>query len=246
MLSLETVTCGYGPAAVVHGIDLQVGSGEIVALIGPNGAGKTSTIQCIAGHVRTQSGCVRLGDEDMTTMSPQQRVARGVAVSPEGRRLFGDMTVRENLIVGGLSRPRSATKANLERVLALFPRLLERLDALASTLSGGEQQMTAIGRAMMAEPKLLMIDEVSLGLTPKNVDICYQAIAQLKDRGVAILLVEQNLPRALRAADRVYVLESGRLQWSGSAGEARSSRDLLERILGQAGDVAANPFVTAS
>ena len=245
MLSLDAVTCGYGPAAVVHGLDLKVEAGEVVALIGPNGAGKTSTIQCIAGHVRAQSGRVRLGEEDMTAMSPQQRVARGVAVSPEGRRLFGDMTVRENLIVGGLSRPRAATKANLERVLALFPRLQERLESLGGTLSGGEQQMTAIGRAMMAEPKLLMIDEVSLGLTPKNVDICYQAIAQLKQSGVALLLVEQNLPRALKAADRVYVLESGRLQWSGSAAEARSRRDLLERILGQSGDVTGAAEATA-
>jgi branched-chain amino acid transport system ATP-binding protein len=246
MLSLEAVTCAYGPATVVHDVDLQVAGGEVVALIGPNGAGKTSTIQCIAGHVRARSGRVRLGAEDITTLSPQQRVARGVAVSPEGRRLFADMTVRENLIVGGLSRPRSATRPNLERVLALFPRLLERLDALAGTLSGGEQQMTAIGRAMMAEPKLLMIDEVSLGLTPKNVDICYEAITRLKGRGVALLLVEQNLPRALQAADRVYVLESGRLQWSGSATEARSNRGLLERILGQSGEDHANPLVVAS
>ena len=246
MLSLEAITCGYGPAAVVHGLGLEVAAGEVVALLGPNGAGKSSTIQCIAGHVRVQSGRVRLGTEDMTGMTPQQRVARGVAVSPEGRRLFGDMTVRENLIVGGLSRPRSATKGNLERVLALFPRLVERLDALGATLSGGEQQMVAIGRAMMAEPKLLMVDEVSLGLTPKNVDICYEAIDRLKAAGTAILLVEQNLPRALKAADRVYVLESGRLQWSGSALEARSSHDLLERILGQSGEVSANPSVQAS
>ena len=246
MLSLEAMTCGYGPAAVVHDLGLEVAAGETVALLGPNGAGKSLTIQCIAGHVRVQSGRVRLGAEDMTAMTPQQRVARGVAVSPEGRCLFGDMTVRENLIVGGLSRPRSVTKGNLERVLALFPRLIERLDALGATLSGGEQQMVAIGRAMMAEPKLLMIDEVSLGLTPKNVDICYAAIDRLKAAGTAILLVEQNLPRALKAADRVYVLESGRLQWSGSAHEARSSRDLLERMLGQSGDASANPLVNAS
>lgn len=245
MLSLDAITCGYGPCAVVHELDLRVEAGEVVALLGPNGAGKTSTIQCVAGHVRVQSGRVRLGGEDMTAMSPQQRVARGIAVSPEGRRLFGDMTVRENLIVGGLSRPRAATKGSLERVLMLFPRLVERLDALASTLSGGEQQMTAIGRAMMAEPKLLMIDEVSLGLTPKNTDICYEAIDQLRLHGVGVLLVEQNLPRVLKAADRVYVLESGHLQWSGSTSDARTSHDLLKRILGQSSHPAARPSVNA-
>ena len=232
MLTLERLSCGYGAAIAVQDLDLRLAAGEVVALIGPNGAGKTSTIQCIAGHVHLHSGRISLNGRDLGAASPQARVASGIAVAPEGRRLFGDMTVRENLIVGGLCRPRAAALRNMQRILTLFPRLSERIDALASTLSGGEQQMVAIGRALMAEPRVLMIDELSLGLMPKNVDICYQAIEQLKGDGLAILLVEQSLSRTLQAADRAYVLESGRLVWSGTAAEARLRSDLIEACMG--------------
>jgi branched-chain amino acid transport system ATP-binding protein len=234
LLNIDNLSCGYGSAVVLHGLNLQVNASEVVALIGPNGAGKTSTLQCIAGHVRAQSGTVRFNGKDLAPLPPQKRVLEGIALSPEGRKLFGDMTVRENLVVGGYSRPREATARNIERVLDLFPRLGERFDSLGRTLSGGEQQMVAIGRALMAEPKLLLIDELSLGLMPKNVDICYQALQKLRGEGIAVLLVEQNLSKALAFSDRAYVLDSGRLVWSGTSEAARARRDLVESILGHA------------
>jgi branched-chain amino acid transport system ATP-binding protein len=234
MLRLEKLSCGYGRIRAVTGLDLTVEKGTIVALVGANGAGKTSTIQCIAGHVSAQEGHVLLNGKDITGITPQQRVAAGIAIAPEGRKLFADLTVRENLVVGGFSRPKERTPGNMERVLALFPRLGERIASQAGSLSGGEQQMAAIGRALMAEPELLMIDEVSLGLMPKNVDICYQAIGELKRAGMTILLVEQNTTRALEVADHVFVLESGHLAWSGPAAEARSSSALIEAYMGTA------------
>ncbi len=232
MLELDRLTCGYGNVEVVHGLSLRVEAGEIVALIGPNGAGKSSTIQCIAGHVALRVGTIRFNGQDVAATTPQQRVKKGVALAPEGRRLFSDLTVRENLIVGGYTRPRAAAQRNIEHVLELFPRLRERFNIRAGFLSGGEQQMLAIGRALMAEPRLLMIDEVSLGLMPKNVDICYQAIVRLRAEGIAFLLVEQNTGRALTMADRVYVLESGRLVWQGPARQAREDPSLVEAFLG--------------
>ena len=234
MLEVERLSCGYGAAVVLHELSLTVKPGEIVSLIGPNGAGKTSTLQCIAGHVRATSGNVRFGGRDITAWTPQARVREGIAISPEGRRLFGDMTVRENLLVGGYSQPGRMAAQNMQRVLEIFPRLQERFAALGRTLSGGEQQMVAIGRALMAQPQLVLIDELSLGLMPKNVDICYAALGQLKRQGLAVLLVEQNLSKALAFSDRVYVLESGRLVWAGSAEAARARGDLAATILGHA------------
>ncbi|MCJ0766135.1 ABC transporter ATP-binding protein [Variovorax terrae] len=239
MLRIEGLSCGYGAATVLHELSMQVERGEVVALIGPNGAGKTTTLQCIAGHVPAKRGKTTFADEDLTARAPQERVRMGIAISPEGRKLFGDMTVRENLIVGGYSRPSGATAANLRRVLDLFPRLEERFGSLGRTLSGGEQQMVAIGRALMAEPRLLLIDELSLGLMPKNVDICYQALRKLRGAGIAILLVEQNLTKALEFSDRVYVMDTGRLVWSGTSGEARSRHDLADLILGHASEITA-------
>lgn len=239
MLHIEGLTCGYGAATVLHDLSMRVDLGEVVALVGPNGAGKTTTLQCIAGHVPSKQGALSFSGQDLTAMPPQERVRIGLAISPEGRKLFGDMTVRENLIVGGYSRPAEATAGNLRRVLDLFPRLDERLGSLGRTLSGGEQQMVAIGRALMAEPKLLLIDELSLGLMPKNVDICYQAIRKLRNAGIAVLLVEQNLSKALEFSDRVYVMDTGRLVWSGTSAEARSRHDLADLILGHASGVSA-------
>lgn len=234
MLEVESLSCGYGAAVVLHNLSLTVKRGEIVSLIGPNGAGKTSTLQCIAGHVRAISGHVRFGNRDITAATPQARVRAGIAISPEGRKLFGDMTVRENLLVGGYSQPGRAAEQNMQRVLDMFPRLQERFASMGRTLSGGEQQMVAIGRALMAQPELILIDELSLGLMPKNVDICYAALHQLKQQGLAVLLVEQNLSKALAFSDRVYVLDSGRLVWSGSAKAARARGDLAASILGHA------------
>lgn len=241
MLEIERLSCGYGAAVVVHELSIAVQPGEVVALIGPNGAGKTSTLQCIAGHVKAKAGRVRFGGKDITALPPQSRVREGIALSPEGRKLFGDMTVRENLIVGGYSRPGDRTATNTRRVLDLFPRLEERFESLGRTLSGGEQQMVAIGRALMAEPQLLIIDELSLGLMPKNVDICYAALRKLKQDGMAVLLVEQNLAKALEFSDRVYVLDSGSLAWAGTSQAARDNPGLVAAILGHAAPESTTP-----
>jgi branched-chain amino acid transport system ATP-binding protein len=233
MLRLERLSCGYGRFRAVHDVDLVVASGTVAALVGANGAGKSSIIQCIAGHVALQSGRVWLDERDLSACTPPERAAAGVAIVPEGRRLFTDMTVRENLVVGGYGRPRTRTPENVDRVLSLFPRLADRLHTRAGVLSGGEQQMVAIGRALMAEPRLLLIDEVSLGLMPRNVDICYAALDRLHHDGMTILLVEQYTTRALDVADTVHVLESGMLAWSGTAAEARGSTDVIDTYLGR-------------
>jgi branched-chain amino acid transport system ATP-binding protein len=232
MLTLDNLVCGYGPFVAVHGLDLAVPAAGVVALVGANGAGKSSTIMAIAGHVAVQSGAIRVDGEDVTRLPARERLRRGVAVAPEGRRLFPDLTVAENLEVGGYVHPRARVARSRERVLALFPRLGERLGQQAGSLSGGEQQMLAIGRALMAEPRLLMIDEVSLGLMPKVIDQIYAAIAALRADGIAVLLVEQSTRRALEIADQVCVLESGRPVWRGSAAEARGSQALIDAYLG--------------
>ena len=238
MLRLERLTCGYGPFVAVHELTLTVPEGGVFALIGANGAGKSSTIMAIAGHVAVSGGRILLADRDITALPPRQRVRAGIAVVPEGRRLFPDLTVDETLTIGGFIHPRDRVSESREAVLALFPRLGERLDQPAGSLSGGEQQMLAIGRALMAEPRLLMIDEVSLGLMPKMVDICYDAIATLKARGMTILLVEQSTERAFAVADRVCVLESGRDVWQGDAADARRDPALIAAYLGLEAEVA--------
>ena len=235
MLRLDGLTCGYGPLVAVHQLTLEVPEGGIFALIGANGAGKSSTIMAIAGHVAVSGGSVSFGGRDITRISARARVGAGIALVPEGRRLFPDLSVEENLVVGGYSRPKARFAPNRDRVLALFPRLAERLEQQAGSLSGGEQQMLAIGRALMAEPKFLMIDEVSLGLMPKNVEICYQAIARLSAEGLTILLVEQNTAKALEIVDRVCVLESGREVWQGTAAEARHDPEMIDLYLGLSG-----------
>ena len=234
MLRLEGLSCGYGRFRAVHGLDLVVPEGSLVALLGANGAGKTSTILCIAGHVAVQEGWLLLDGEDLAAVPARRRVHRGIALAPEGRRLFPDLSVEENLIVGGYSRPKQRATASRERVLTLFPRLGERLGQLAGSLSGGEQQMLAIGRALMAEPRLLMVDELSLGLMPKMVELCFEALAALKRDGLTILLVEQNTARALEVADQVTVLESGRAVWQGAAAAAQEDPALIEAYLGLA------------
>jgi branched-chain amino acid transport system ATP-binding protein len=232
MLRLEALSCGYGAFEAVSGLDLEVAAGTIVALIGANGAGKSSTLMAIAGHVATRSGQLWLEGQAITDWSPQARVRAGIALVPEGRRLFADLTVAENLVVGGYALKAARTAANRAAVIALFPRLGERLQQHAGSLSGGEQQMLAIGRALMAEPRLLLIDELSLGLMPKMVDDCYAALGQLEAAGLTILLVEQSTERALRAATRVCVLESGRAVWQGSASAARADPTLIDAYLG--------------
>jgi branched-chain amino acid transport system ATP-binding protein len=216
----------------VEGLTLNVPDGEITALLGANGAGKSSTIMCIAGHVAVLGGSVLFGETDITRATPMARVQAGIAVVPEGRRLFPSLSVEENLIIGGYSQPRALSRQSIDQVLTLFPRLRERLGQLAGSLSGGEQQMLSIGRAMMSKPKLLLIDELSLGLMPKIIDICYEAITELKKKGLTILLIEQSTQRALEVADRVCVLESGKAVWNGTAEKARDSAGLIDALLG--------------
>lgn len=247
MLRLEGLSCGYGPMRVVHGLDLEVPAGQVTALVGANGAGKTSTIMAVAGHVAIQSGRVLFEGQDLTRRPATARVAAGIALAPEGRRLFPDLSVEENLIVGGYALPARRMAPNRDRVFALFPRLGERRGQRAGSLSGGEQQMLAIGRALMAEPRLLMIDELSLGLMPKMVDLCYEALERLKESGLTVLLVEQNTARVLAVADRICVLESGRAVWRGTAAEARADPRLIESYLGERtedGPAPLNPLPT--
>ena len=232
MLQLDGLSCGYGPMQAVHDLDLEVAEGGITALLGANGAGKSSTIMCIAGHVAVHSGRIRYKDQDITGFAPMARIRNGIAVVPEGRRLFSSLSVQENLVVGGYSRSKEETRMELEKVLSWFPRLAERLDQRAGSLSGGEQQMLAISRALMSKPDLLLVDELSLGLMPKIIDICYKTIADLNRNGLTIVLVEQSTHRALEVADQVCILESGRIVWKGTSEDARDNVKMIDTLLG--------------
>ena len=232
MLELADFACGYGLVQAVEELDMTVPAGKITALLGPNGAGKTSTILAIAGHVEVQRGRVMFENEDLTRLAPAERTRRGIALVPEGRRIFPDLTVAENLIVGGYTQPVADAQHTQESVLALFPRLRDRYRQRAGLLSGGEQQMLAIGRALMARPRLLMIDELSLGLMPAMVDLCVQALLDLKQRNIAVLLVEQNTHRALAVADHVVVLVSGRKAYEAGGEQARQDPALVDSFLG--------------
>ena len=232
MLRLIDLQVGYGAFTAVHGLNLTVAQGDVLALLGANGAGKSSTLMALAGHVEVQAGHIELEGRDITALPAARRAAAGLAIAPEGRRLFPDLSVTENLTIGGYAQPRSEDIKNRAQVFEIFPRLAERAAQRAGTLSGGEQQMLAIGRALMARPRLLMIDELSLGLMPAVIDICYRALAQLKELGLTIILVEQNTRRALEIADKVCVLESGRETWQGPAAEARADPAMIEARMG--------------
>ena len=242
-LEVEALHCGYGLFRAVHGASFRVESGRITALLGPNGAGKSSTVMAIAGHVPVYSGDIRLGGATLAAASPVERTRRGIGLVPEGRRVFSDLSVAENLLVGGYVHAREHARAREARVLALFPRLAERYRQRAGTLSGGEQQMLAIGRALMADPAVLLIDELSLGLMPAVVDQCFAAILDLVREGVAVLLVEQNTQRALEHADAVVVLVSGHTVYQAGGEEARRDAHLVDSYLGlrdvEGGSVAA-------
>jgi branched-chain amino acid transport system ATP-binding protein len=232
MLSVEQLNCGYGSVVAIHDVSFAISAGSIFALLGPNGAGKTSTIMAIMGHVDVFGGRILLDGADITRRRAVDRVDLGIALVPEGRRLFSDLTVDENLTVGGYGRPAADDPAKRERVFDYFPRLYERRTQLAGSLSGGEQQMLAIGRALMAAPQILLVDELSLGLMPIMVDLCLDAVVKLKTEGLSILLVEQNTARALEVADQVCVLSSGTQIFQGTASEARGSDWLFEAFLG--------------
>ncbi len=234
MLRLEGFGCGYGKVRAVEGLDLGVVEGEIFALLGPNGAGKTSTIMAIMGHVAVHTGRIVVDGKDITRTPAVDRVKHGISVVPEGRQLFPDLTVDENLTVGGYALPKARDPEQRETVFTLFPVLANRRRQMAGSLSGGEQQMLAIGRALMAQPKLLLVDELSLGLMPKMVDQCFEALATLRGRGFTILMVEQNTARALDIADHVCVLASGAAVYTGTAADTRENEEIFEKYLGVA------------
>jgi branched-chain amino acid transport system ATP-binding protein len=211
LLEISDLHAHYGAIEALKGVSLTVNEGEVVTLIGSNGAGKSTTLRCVSGLTPASGGTVTFGGEDITGLPADEIVTRGIALSPEGRRCFPRMTVRENLDLGAYRRRGPQVAADMEKVFTLFPRLKERENQKAGTMSGGEQQMLAIGRAMMASPKLLLLDEPSLGIAPILVDRIYQTIEEIHSLGMAILLVEQNANRALDAASRGYVLETGRV-----------------------------------
>ena len=235
LLEIQDLHTYYGHVHALKGIDLEVNEGEIVCLIGANGAGKSTTLRTISGLVRPREGRILLDGEPIEAVPAHQIVERGISQAPEGRQVFGTLTVTENLNMGAFSlgTDKEAIEENRRRVFSLFPRLEERKMQLGGTLSGGEQQMLTIGRALMARPKLLMLDEPSLGLAPILVKTIFATIGEIKDRGVTILLVEQNARAALKVADRGYVLETGRVVLSGSAQELLQDERVRKAYLGE-------------
>jgi branched-chain amino acid transport system ATP-binding protein len=233
LLRLSNVTTYYGQMRILEGISLRVGAGELVCLLGGNASGKSTTLKTILGIVRPREGRVELFGEDVTRWPVPQRIAAGIAIVPENRRLFGQMTVRENLELGAVLRSGETFADDLDRVHALFPVLLERRQQLAGTLSGGEQQMVAMGRALMSHPRLLLMDEPSMGLSPALVQQNFRIIKEIHKSGVAVLMVEQNATMALSIADRGYVLSTGEIVLEGAAAELLRSEDLKRAYLGR-------------
>jgi branched-chain amino acid transport system ATP-binding protein len=235
VLTIEGVDVYYGAIYALRGVSLQVNQGEIVTMIGANGAGKSTTIRTASGLVRPLRGRIVFQGEEITRVAPHKLVERGLCQSPEGRRVFADMTVRENLELGAYTHrgKRAQVREDLDRVFALFPRLKERIAQLAGTLSGGEQQMLAIGRALMSRPKLLMLDEPSLGLAPFLVQQIFHIIRDINAQGVTILLVEQNAFQALRVASRGYVLETGSVVLEDTAASLLQNDEVKKAYLGE-------------
>jgi branched-chain amino acid transport system ATP-binding protein len=233
MLDVKDLNVSYGAIAAVKGLTLEVRQGEIVTLIGSNGAGKSTTLRTVSGLLKPKSGSITFEGERIDGVPGHEIVAKGICQSPEGRRIFPRMTVDENLDLGAFLRKDSAAvKADRDMVLDLFPRLKERITQKAGTMSGGEQQMLAVGRALMGKPKLLILDEPSMGLAPVLVDLIFETIAKIRDSGTTILLVEQNALAALRIADYAYVLESGRLNMEGHASDLANDQRVVNAYLG--------------
>ena len=232
LLSVTGLEAGYGPFPVLHGADVEVGAGEIVALLGSNGAGKSTFNNNVSGIYAPWAGSVRFDGKEVAGLPAERIVERGLIQVPEGRRVFPNLSVRENLELGAYRRGRKARATNLARVLDTFPRLAERLTQAAGTLSGGEQQMLAIGRGLMAEPRLLILDEPSLGLSPLLVEEMFALIGRLNAGGLSVLLVEQNVVQSLAVAHRAYVMENGRIVLSGRASELADDPELRKAYLG--------------
>jgi branched-chain amino acid transport system ATP-binding protein len=233
MLQLRSVDAGYGSFQALFGISLEVNAGEAVAVIGPNGAGKTTLMRVISGLIRPMRGSMHMEGTDLTTTPAHRVVELGIAHVPENRRLFARMTVEDNLRMGAfIPAARPKFRERLDFVYQLFPRLLERRNQLAGTMSGGEQQMCAIGRALMSEPKLLLLDEPSAGLAPVIVQQVFGLVERIRASGLTVLIVEQNVRQVLRVVDRAYVLEAGSLRASGAASELLESATIREAYLG--------------
>jgi branched-chain amino acid transport system ATP-binding protein len=235
LLEIENITLRYGRIEALHGISLHVDEGEVVALIGANGAGKTTTMRAVSGLRPVASGTVRFAGEDITKLRADLRVIRGICQSPEGRGIFPGMTVLENLDMGAYTRRDSANiAADLDRVLTLFPRLAERRKQAGGTLSGGEQQMLAVGRALMSRPRLLLLDEPSMGLAPMVIQQIFDIVTEINNQGTTILLVEQNAQQALSRAHRGYVLETGRIVKEGTGQDLLNDSAVRDAYLGVA------------
>ena len=239
MLTVEKLVAGYGKVRVLQGISLDVQEGQLVTLIGSNGAGKTTTLRALSGMIKPESGAIRIGGADITGLSSHEITRKGLAHSPEGRRVFPVLSVEDNLIMGAFtrltgSRPKGDVKADLARMYDLFPRLAERRLQLAGTLSGGEQQMLAMARALMLNPQVLLLDEPSMGLAPKLVEEVFSIISRLKSQKVTMLLVEQFAAAALEVADYGYVLENGRIAASGPAERLKNDPAVKAAYLGAA------------
>ena len=232
LLLIENLRAGYGAVEVLRGVDIRISHGELIALLGSNGAGKTTLNAVMSGLLAPRSGRVIFDGEDLTGVHYRRIVQAGLIQVPEGRKVFPNLTVLENLELGAFTRARQRLSENIDRVFETFPRLRERMAQLAGTMSGGEQQMLAIGRGLMAEPKLLILDEPSLGLSPLLVEELFTLIAKLRTDGLAILLVEQNVGQSLDIADRAYVMENGTIRFSGTATELLASDTLRQAYLG--------------
>lgn len=220
MLQIMDLSCGYGDMTVLRNINFELREGGTLALVGSNGAGKTTLLMSIAGHIIPKSGQIRLSGVDLVNTEPEKRCGLGVGLVPEGRRIFPDLSVFENLVVGGYSRPSNKQSENMARVVDIFPRLFDRKNQLAGSLSGGEQQMLAFGRAIMSDPNLMLVDELSLGLMPSVVDECYDALGKLVKKGIAVILVDQNSDAAMDFCSSSLILETGNQLWLGKSSAA--------------------------
>jgi branched-chain amino acid transport system ATP-binding protein len=236
MLKVQSISSYYGNLRVLHGVSLHVSEGETVALIGANGAGKSTLMKSITGLLPPRKGSIKLFDEDIAKMAPAHIIRRGIALAPEGRKLFATLTVEDNLMLGAYHRysaDRAQLGADLEHIFGIFPRLKERRAQLAGTLSGGEQQMVAVGRALMARPKLLLLDEPSMGLAPTIIEEIFAVLRDLCKQGLTLLLVEQNVRLAFAMAKRAYVFETGRVALQGPVDELMANKEVKRAYLGK-------------